>query len=83
MRERLGETLEYVFQEVGLHLKITPPAARAVVEQILSMPQSPHTFGAYYDLVFALERNDVELARTLAKELSLQVPSDSLAIQDQ
>jgi len=80
MRERLGETLEYVFQEVGLHLKITPPAARAVVEQILSMPQSPHTFGAYYDLVFALERNDVELARTLAKELSLQVPSDSLAI---
>jgi HEXXH motif-containing protein len=69
MRERLARSLDYVFAQVGDDLAIDAPAGRRLLDTIRSGPQSPHTFGAYYDLVFAIERDEVEEARRLAGEL--------------
>jgi HEXXH motif-containing protein len=69
MRERLADTLDYVFGEVGPDLGVTRDRSRALVHRIRSSPQSPHTFGAYYDLVFALENDELEVARSFAKQM--------------
>ena len=69
MRERLAETLAYMFSELGAELRIKHEASNELSERILASPQSPHTFGAYYDLVFAVENDELELARSLAKEI--------------
>lgn len=69
MRKRLAETLAYVFGELGAELRVAPEASNRLIERILAFPQSPHTFGAYYDLVFAVENDELELARFLAKEI--------------
>jgi hypothetical protein len=55
MRERLADSLEYVFAEVGGALGVAP--------------ESPHAFGAYYDLVLALEGDDFDYARDEARQL--------------
>lgn len=69
MRERLADSLDYVFGQAGDHLEIAPASAHALTRAIRSAPQSPHVFGAYYELVFALENDDLDLARSLAKEM--------------
>jgi HEXXH motif-containing protein len=72
MRERLADSLEYVFGELAEMLGAATDAAAEVIRQIRSGPQSPHAFGAYYDLVLALEADDVESAREIARELLAQ-----------
>lgn len=69
MRERLADSLEYVLSEIGDLLDVPADAARDLTARIRSAPQSPHCFGAYYELVLAVERDDVERARELAVEL--------------
>lgn len=69
MRERLADSLEYVLSEIGDSLDVPRGAARDLTARIRSAPQSPHCFGAYYELVLAVERNDVKRARGLAAEL--------------
>jgi HEXXH motif-containing protein len=69
MRERLADSLEYVFAEAGAALGITPDAADELPARIRSGPQSPHAFGAYYDLVLALEADDLEHARDQTRQL--------------
>ncbi len=80
MRERLAETLEYVFGEVGDELGVPLEEALAVIQRIRSFSQSPHTFGGYYDLVFALENDELELARSIAKEILGRSASAPLTI---
>jgi hypothetical protein len=80
MRERLAETLEYVFGEVGDELDVPFDEACAVVQRIKSSPQSPHTFGGYYDLIFALENGDLKLARSTAGEILGHASSAPLTI---
>lgn len=80
MRERLAETLEYVFNEVGDELGVPFDQTRIAIEQIKSGPQSPHIFGAYYDLVFALENEELDQARLMAKEILGRSPSGPLTI---
>jgi hypothetical protein len=72
MRERLADSLEYVFAEVGATLSVAPSTADELTARIRSGPQSPHTFGAYYDLVLALEADDLEQAHAQARELLTQ-----------
>lgn len=69
MRERLAESLDYVLQNVGEDLLVGADDARALVARIRATRQSPHLFGAYYDLVFALEADDLGSARNYASEL--------------
>lgn len=80
MRSRLAETLEYVFNKVGDDLGVPIDKARIVAEQIKSGPQSPHIFGAYYDLVFALENEELERARLMAEEILGRSASAPLTI---
>ncbi len=80
MRNRLAETLDYVFGEVGADVGVTSDLSRALIERIRSSAQSPHLFGAYYDLVFALENDELELARSFAKEMTAPSRATTMAI---
>ena len=69
MRDRLAQSLDYVFEQVGEHLGIYAEEAAGIVSDIRENIQSPHRFGAYYDMVTAIERDDLESAREFAREL--------------
>ena len=75
MRERLADSLDYVFGELGSALGIPADPARHLTARVRSVPQSPHMFGAYYELVLAIEADDMESARQMAAEM--------LALRDQ
>jgi len=70
MRGRLADSLDYVLEEAGGLLGVDPDDARHLTSGIRDHPQSPHTFGAYYDLVIALERDATDEARALAGSLA-------------
>lgn len=72
MRGRLAESLEYLFDNVGDELGIPADAVDKLVAQVRSGPQSPHVFGAYYDLVLALEADELGYAHDLAREILKQ-----------
>lgn len=72
MRRRLAETLQYVFQKVGEPLGVGAAAATQLILRIRSGRQSPNLFGAYYEMVMAIENDDLEEARRLAGELLAQ-----------
>ena len=80
MRKRLADSLEYVFSEVGEALGADLGATRELVEQIRLQPQSPHRFGAYYDLVLALESDDLDGARDYSRELIAQGAMNHLQV---
>lgn len=69
MRLRLADSLDYVFGQVGEELAISDGDGRALIARIASTPQSPHVFGSYYELVFALEDENLDLARKIARDL--------------
>ncbi len=69
MRERLADTLDYVFSEVGEALGVSSAEASAATAQIRTAGQSPNRFGAYYEMVLALEEGELDAARALAREL--------------
>jgi len=69
MRERLADTLDYLFAEVGDELDVDPSRAKELAAEIRTGVQSPNRFGAYYELVLALEGDDLEEARAITREL--------------
>jgi HEXXH motif-containing protein len=69
MRERLAGSLDYMFAAVGEALGLDVAACSDLTARIRSGPQSPHIFGAYYDLVIALERDELDVVRELANEM--------------
>lgn len=77
MRQRLAESLDYVFGELGRDLAVREDEGRVLIERIASEPQSPHVFGSYYELVFALENENLELARTIAREMAARSCANS------
>lgn len=72
MRERLAETLDYVFRSVGKPIGIDATATTQLTLRIRSGRQSPNLFGAYYEMVLAIENDQLEEARRLAGELLTQ-----------
>ena len=72
MRERLADTLDYVFQQVGEPLGVEPQAAGQLTARIRATQQSPILFGAYYEAVLALESDDFEAAREYAATMLVQ-----------
>ncbi len=80
MRARLADTLDYVFGQVGDTLGVGRAEASAAADQIRAGGQSPNRFGLYYDMVVALEGDDVDRARSLARELLADAPAPELRI---
>ena len=77
MRSRLAASLGYVFKQIGDDLGVPAADARSLVEAVEARRQSPQLFGAYYDLVLAVERDEIGAARTIAAEIRdrLNAPS--------
>jgi HEXXH motif-containing protein len=69
MRSRLADSISYIFGEVGNELQVDDGVVAELVAQIRSHPQSPQRFGLYYDLVLAIDREDLAQARRLAASL--------------
>ena len=85
MRTRLADSLSYVFVEIGDELEIDPNAADELDRRIRSGTQHPQLFGAYYDLVLALENEERGRATSLAREILARAESGRMriaAIQD-
>jgi HEXXH motif-containing protein len=74
VRERLADTLDYVFAEVGKALGVDRKAAARLSSQIRRQRQSPHMFGAYFEMVLQIEDDDLEQARHLAREIITREP---------
>ena len=77
MRTRLAQSVGYVFDSIGRDLGITANDSGRAVEAIRARRQSPQLFGAYYDLVLAVERDEIAEARGFAREIieRLDTPS--------
>lgn len=69
MRARLADSLAYIFEELGKPLRVGDAEAAALVGRVRRDRQSPQLFGAYYELVLAIENEDMEVAAGLASEL--------------
>ncbi len=80
MRERLADSLDYVFQAVGEALCVSPPEATKVTAQIRAGKQSPHRFGAYYETVLALEAEEIDDARALVADLLVQADCEGTRV---
>ena len=80
MRKRLIESLEYLFGQIGADLGLPFDACRELTTRIGLEPQSPHTFGAYFDLVFALENDELDLARALLDEMKESRPKADTSV---
>ena len=69
MRSRLAQSLGYIFERIGTDLAVTSGDAARVVDSVRARRQSPQLFGAYYDLVLAVERDEIDEARGFAGEI--------------
>lgn len=72
MRQRLADTLDYVFETVDETLGVSRAEAAEVAARIRAAGQSPNRFGAYYEMVLALENDELDEARAAARELLAQ-----------
>jgi HEXXH motif-containing protein len=80
MRERLADSFDYLFGEIGEPLGVDRKAAAQLSARVRAAPQSPHVFGAYYDLVLTVECDALDEARQLARELIGIAPAPTLRI---
>lgn len=80
MRERLADTLNYVFGELGAPLEIDPAEAARLIARVRSERQSFNLFGIYYEMILAVEDGDLGRAKKLARELFAQQSAGSTAI---
>ena len=81
MRRRLAESVRYIAAEGAAQLKPPPDLLGRFLAHLESGPVSPHSFGAYYDLVLALDEDDLESAgQHLIEMLSAPLPPPALRI---
>jgi HEXXH motif-containing protein len=70
MRERLEASLHYLVSEVSGPLAVDPSLLEGFCARLRSGPVPPLAFGAYFELVLALESGELESARELLLELA-------------
>jgi hypothetical protein len=80
LRAHLADSLEYIGAEIAEPLGIDPDSVARLVQTIRGRQQSPHVFGAYFELVLAIENDDFEEARHLFEELLGHSPAEKLTI---
>lgn len=69
MRRRLADSLRYIIEQAGEHLRIAPAAAAAFFARIDNGPVSPLVYGAYCDLVLAIDADALDEAQQLLAEI--------------
>ena len=70
MRERLEASLQYLASEVSGKLGVEPELLAGFCARLRSGPVGPLAFGAYFELVLALERGELDVARELLREIA-------------
>jgi len=82
MRSRLGDSLAYIADEVRGRLPVSHDRIGAFLERLASAPVASMIFGAYCDLVLALEAGDLQAAAGLFDEIvSAPVSPEALSIR--
>jgi HEXXH motif-containing protein len=82
MRSRLGDSLAYIADEVRGRLPVSQDRVGAFLERLALAPVSSIVFGAYCDLVLALEAGDLRAAAGLFDEIvSAPVSPEALSIR--
>jgi HEXXH motif-containing protein len=82
MRSRLADSLAYIANEVGARLPVSRDRVSAFLERLAFAPVSSMIFGAYCDLVLALEAGDSQAAAGLFEEIvSAPVSPEALSIR--
>ena len=80
MRSRLAQSICYIFERIGGDLGVPSDDAGRVGDSIRTRRQSPQLFGAYYDLVLAVERDEIDQARGFAGEIIERLDAPSPAV---
>ncbi len=75
MRHRLAESVRYLAAQTAGQLNPSPDLLAGFLHRLESEPVSPHCFGAYYDLVLALDDDDLEEADEHFSEMLAAPPS--------
>jgi HEXXH motif-containing protein len=63
MRRRLGESLRHIAQAIEGRIEFSPSALESFLGRLERGPVSPQVFGAYGDLVLAIDADDLAAAR--------------------
>jgi hypothetical protein len=74
MRTRLADSLAYIAAEVAGAIPIQHEKLSGFLQRLARAPVSALVFGAYFDLVFALEAGEIHSAAALLEEI-LAAPS--------
>ena len=69
MRDRLTQSLTHIFDRIGPELGVASDVAGRAIESIRLKRQSPHVFGAYFEMVLAVECDEIDAAREFACEI--------------
>jgi len=69
MRYRLADSLRYIIDQAGSRLPTAPDATEAFLGRLERGPVSPLVFGAYCDLVLAIDADALDAARLLLAEI--------------
>jgi HEXXH motif-containing protein len=70
MRERLEESLRYLVSQASAPLAFDSSRLEGFCERLRAGPVPPLVFGAYFELVLALESGDLDSARELLLEIA-------------
>ncbi len=80
MRARLADSLSYIAAEMDGEIQI-PRQLESFLQNLAAGPVSPAVYGAYFDLVLALERGDRPGGTTLLNEIvTAPIPAPGTAI---
>lgn len=71
MQARLGESLRYILDQCAGRVPFPREGMAAFLDRLATGPVSPLVFGAYCDLVLALNSNALDEAQTIISEIAV------------
>jgi HEXXH motif-containing protein len=80
MRERLAGSLSYITSQMADSLPVSPEKLGGFLQRLTRAPVSSQLFGAYFDLVIAIETGEPEAAAILEEILATQAAPEKLQI---
>jgi HEXXH motif-containing protein len=80
MRHRLAESVRYLVSQAAGELDLARDQLESFLARVETGPVSPHAFGAYYDLVLALDQDDLDEAELHLTAMLGAAPQPELRI---